>query len=282
MTTRLPALFLGALAALCAGGVRPLGAQSWRTLDVSRQLHDSGPVRVNVRYGAGKLTLHAANTPMLYDMRLRYDAARAEPLHTFVAGTRTLELGIRKQNVRLRGGGEPAELRLDLARGVPLDLALELGAVEADLDLSGLRLSRLTVESGASDASLRFDTANAEPMRSLAFSVGAASLTALRLANANTENITVNAGVGNVDLDLSGDWRRDINLDVEVALGGVTVRLPSEVGVRVEMQKVLGSFRHDGLVKRGDAFYSENWDSAPRKLRIRTRTALGRFELDRS
>lgn len=259
----------------------PLGAQTWRTLDVSRQLHDSGALQVKVQYGAGRLNLHAAATRVLYDMRLRYDAERTEPLHSFTANPRTLRLGVRKQNVKVPGDRNPAEMRLDLADAVPMELEIELGAVEADLDLTRLRLHRLDVQTGASEATIRFDSPNSEPMTAMRLEVGAASLKALRLANANTRDITVDAGVGGVELDLSGEWTQDINLDVEVSLGGVHVRVPSDVGVRVEIRKVLGSFEHDGLVKRDDAYYSENWDSARHKVRIRAETTLGKFEIDR-
>ena len=267
---------LGALAL-----ATPLGAQTWRTLDVSRQLHDSALLQVKVQYGAGRMNLHAAATRVLYDMRLRYDAERTEPLHSFSQSPRALRLGVRKQNVKVPGDRNPAEMRLDLADAVPMDLSLELGAVAADLDLSRLRLHRLDVQTGASEATLRFDSPNPEPMTSMRLELGAASLKALRLANANAREIVVDAGVGNVDLDFGGEWTQDVALDVEVALGGVHLTVPSDVGVRVEMQKVLGSFEHDGLVKRDGAYYSENWETARHKLRIHAQTTLGKFELNR-
>jgi hypothetical protein len=259
----------------------PLRAQEWRTLDVSRQLHDSGSLIVRVTYGAGKLGLRAATAPVLYQMDLRYDAERTEPVHSYVPETRTLRLGIRKQSVNLPDEHNAGELHVDLSRAVPIDLSLELGAVQADLDLTNLRIDHLKVESGASEATLRFDTANVERMRMLDLQVGAASLRALRLANANAEDIRVQAGVGHVDLDLGGLWRHDIDLTVEVAIGGATVHVPHEIGVRVEMEKFLASFEHDGLVKRGGVYYSDNWDTAPHRLRIKAQTTFGKFELDR-
>ena len=248
---------------------------------MSRQLHDSGAHQVSVHYGAGRLSLHAAGAPLLYDMRLRYDAERTTPLHSYSAATRRLDLGVRKQNLRFRDDQNPAELRLDLADRVPLNLSLELGAVEADLDLSRLRLTNFEVESGASETTLRFDTPNPARMRSLRIEVGAASVTATRLANANTRDIRVHGGVGSVDLDFSGNWTQDVALAVDMAVGGVRVRVPSDVGVRVEMETLLASFDHAGLVERDGAYVSENWDSAPYKLRIKAETTLGKFELDR-
>ena len=37
-----------------------------------------------------------------------------------------------------------------------------------------------------------------------------------------------------------------------------------------------------GLVKRGDAWYSDNWESARYKLRVRAETFFGKIELQRS
>lgn len=273
-----PALAVGLAAGLLAA---PLPAQSWRTLEVSRQLHDSAALSVSVHYAAGRLAVHATSAPLLYDMRLRYDAQRTEPVHAYSASRRTLSVGVRRQDVRLPDDEDPAELRLDLAERVPLDLSLELGATEADLDLSGLRVHDLSVTSGASEATLRFDTPNPERMRSLRLKVGAASLTATGLANANAPNIVVSAGVGGVELDLGGAWTQDIALALRVALGGVRIRVPSDVGVRVEARMALASFEHDGLVRRGGAYVSENWDSAPHKLVITSKATLGKLELDR-
>jgi len=267
------------LAALAAPSL--LDAQSWRTLGTSRQLHDTSALQVRVQYGSGKISLAAAPPALLYDMRVRYDATRTAPIHAYAAASRTLQLGVQKQGMRIPGDeNEPAELRLGLGPAVPLDLSIELGATEADLDLSTLRLSRLKLRSHASDASVRFDAPNPLAMQALELDVGAASLTALRLANANTREIRVNAGLGNVDLDLGGEWTRDIDLAVDATLGSVTVHVPSDVGVRVEVRRTLAGFRHGSLTPRDGAFYSDNWDSAPRKLRIRSDVKLGRFEVD--
>ncbi|MFL5576077.1 MAG: LiaF domain-containing protein [Gemmatimonadaceae bacterium] len=278
------ALRTGLAAALALGAPlsapRSASAQELRSVDISRQLHDSAALQVRVNYAAGKLALRSAQLPVLYRVQLSYLPERVEPRYSFDAATRTLHVGVEKRGSRVPGEGRPGEMHLDLAPAVPVDLALELGAVEADLDLSGLRVGRLRVESGASDATVHFDAPNPERMRSLEFEVGAASLRATRLANANAPEIRVQAGVGSVDLDFGGKWTQDVDVSVQVALGGVKIRVPSDVGVRVEARKFLASFDTRGLIKRGDAYYSENWDTAAHHLRLRTRTTFGKLELE--
>jgi hypothetical protein len=287
-TPRLSAarLSLTATALLCtalSGAPRRLDAQELRSLDVARQLHDSSPLLVRVRYAAGKLALRATDAPVLYRMQLAYLPDAVRPLHSFAPATRTLRVGVEKRGVHVPGGGDrTGDMHLDLARAVPLDLDMELGAVAADLDLSGLRVGDLHVESGASDAQIRFATPNAERMRSLDLEVGAASLHASGLANANASEIRVQAGVGDVELNFDGAWTQSVELNVRVALGGVTIRVPREVGVRVEAQKFLASFDAQGLVKRGNAYYSDNWDTATHRLSVRAQTTFGSLRVERT
>jgi hypothetical protein len=278
MTTRV--LLAAAGLALAA----PAEAQRWRNLDVSRQLRDTASHHVRVTYGAGQVRLRAASVPVLYEMRLRYDPERGEAVHSYDPEQRSLRLGLRKQRIHLGGGdddGKGGELQIDLTRRAPLDLALEMGAVEADLDFTGILLEALKIETGASETRLRFDTLNATRMRLLDIQAGAASIKAYRLANANAEEVRIQGGVGSIELDFDGEWTRDLDLTMEVALGSVSIRVPREVGVRVELQRFLTSFDHDGLSKRGGAWYSENWDTATHRIRIKSQSAFGSFDLDR-
>ena len=282
LAARRASLAVGVSVGALLATARPGDAQELRSLDVARQLHDSSAMQVRVRYAAGKLVVRAARMPVLYRMQLSYLPSSLRPVYSFTAATRTLRVGVEKRGVRAPGGDQPGDMRLDIARAVPVDLDLELGAVEADLDLSGLRVGQLHVASGASDAELRFSTPNAERMRSLDLAVGAASLRAFGLANANAPEIRVQAGVGGVELDFGGAWTQDVDVAVRVALGGVTIRVPRDVGLRVEAQKFLASFDTQGLERRGNAYYSENWDSAAHHLTVRSTTTFGRLHVERS
>jgi hypothetical protein len=284
MTRRVTARTAGAAAVVATLLPGTLVAQSWRTLDVSRQLADSAPASVQVVYGTGSFGLRASSSPLLYHMLLRYDAERTKPRHSFDAAARKLSLGVQRSDVRFAGreDGESGRLQLELSRITPLDLSLDLGAVEADVDLTGLRLRRLHFESGASEASLRFDSLNATPMELLEISLGATSFRGTRLANSNAAEIRVDAGVGNVELDMGGEWARDIQLHVEMSLGVVTIHVPPDVGIRASHRKVIAGFEGEGLVERDWAWVSTNWDSAPRKLRVNAETILGKLSIDRT
>jgi hypothetical protein len=274
-------LAAGALAlVLAAAPARGAGAQSWRTFDVIRQLHDTTPVVVRLVYETGNVSVRPAVGGVMYGAHLRYDAERARPRYEYTPATRTLRLEIERRSGGPTRDGDAGELRVELTRRAPIDLELRLGAGEADLDLGGLRLDHLKVESGASEARVSFDTPNPDRMRALTFTVGAATLRASRLANANAEQVRVQAGVGTVDLDFGGQWRHDVELTLELTLGSATLRVPRDVGVEVEAGRRLASFDLDGLVKRGDRWVTPNWDSARHHLRVRGRVSVGSLRVE--
>ena len=256
----------------------------WRTLEVSRQLRDSLPKRVRVQYDAGTLAVRGTNDPLLYAMHLRYDEARAEPLHRFDAAEQQAVLGLRSldRTLRVSSGedrGGPGELTLALPRVVPLDVELELGGTKSTLELGDLSLRSLRLESGATDARLSFSAPNRVAMREMQVDVGAANFLALHLANANADQIRVRGGVGVVDLDFRGTWTRDLEVTTRLAVGKLILRIPPDVGVRLDVQRLAAGFDHEGFVKRDDAWYSDNWDRARYKLRVRAETVFGKIDV---
>jgi len=271
-----PSVLLLALAA-------PAQAQSWKTLDVSRQLRDTTEHSIRVRYPVGRITLRSTSDPVIYSMHLRYDEERMYPLHTYDADIHRATLGFEGDDSRWKNRktlGESA-MDLELSNAVPLDLDLQMGAAEARLNVGGLAVSRMRVETGAADATLNFSEPNKIEMRRLDIQLGAAGFAIRNLGNARVANVRVDGGVGKVDLDFGGRLENDVTVDAQVALGKFYLRLPRDVGIRVEIQRVVAGFQHPGLHKRGDAYYSDNWDEAKYRMRVRAETVFGAIEIDR-
>ncbi|NNL29383.1 MAG: hypothetical protein HKO77_00080, partial [Gemmatimonadetes bacterium] len=147
--------------------------QNWKTVTMSQRLGGEDDLRVSVRYGAGLFSIRSAEGGLLYRMHLEYDEDRFEPVAEYT-GNR-LELGV---ETRRRGldidTDEAGELRLELARGIPMDLDLEFGAVKAELDLGGLALTDLDLSTGASESDVDVSEPNPSRMETARFEVGAA------------------------------------------------------------------------------------------------------------
>ena len=275
-------LLMGA-ALIAPSAAQAQGSPLWRTVDIARQLHDSMPQRIRVQYGAGRVDVRGSADPLLYAMHLRYDERRAVPVHRYDAASRSAVLGLETRDGAHRFGDrdDTGELRLVLPVNVPLDLDLQLGGTESRLDLGGLALQSLRLECGATDANVIFSQPNRTRMSDLTIDVGAADLLAVHLANANADQIRVNGGVGVVDLDFGGSWTRDLMVETKLAVGSLILRVPADVGLRVDVQRLIAGFDHEGMVKRDGAWYSTNYDTAPHKLRVRAETFFGQIEIQR-
>lgn len=271
-----PRSWLAALALLLV----PMGAeaQDWRDMTSFRQLGGESRMDVELRYGAGELDVRPGTGSELYRVGIHYDAELFDPIAAYRTGR--LEVGVEGigRGIRLKDN-KAGELRLSLSPDVPLYLDLDFGAVEATLELGGLQIRELDVETGASDTELRFSRPNPLRCDRLDISMGAAAFEAVGLGNANCSRVTVEGGVGDITLDFSGEWRQSIAAELTMALGSATLVIPEDVGVSVDKQTFLTDFDRSGLEKRGSVYYSSNWETARHRLTLDVEGALGSITL---
>lgn len=282
-----------ALAAVVAGAAlavtAPLPAQAWRTLEASRSLAAAGAndtLHVRVAYAVGKLSVGEATSGLLYKIDMRYDADERRVKYSYDSATRVLAVGgdsgfARAFAVKHDGDRDAPRpsLALAVARGVPLDLALRFSASDAVLDLGGLAVARLSVEAAASGGRLTFGTPNASRIPNAELRATAAGLEVRQLGNARMDTVRAKATLGHMELDLDGDWSGSTALDLDAVLGVITVRVPSDVGVKIDASTTLGSIETPGFTARDGALYSGNWATAKRKVTIAGRAVFARLEV---
>lgn len=254
-------------------------AQSWRDVTESRRVTDERILDVKVTYGAGTFNARKGESGVLYRMQLRYDEDNFAPV-AILEGDE-LRLGTESVGRHIRIGREDRSGNLDLflSDEVPMNLTMEFGAVSADLDLGGLRLTELEIATGASRTVLDVSEPNTERMSIASMDIGAAEFVALRLGNLNTSSLEVDAGVGDITLDFSGEIQHDMEVSIDMGLGSLELRIPEGVGVRLEKDTFLASIDTEGLVKRGDEFFSLDYDDADVHLDLNIDAAFGSIKV---
>jgi len=271
----LPLLATALLLAVVHGEGR---GQSWRSVTMSRQISGEQALDVRVRFGAGRLEVKPGQPGVLYRMNLRYDEDSFEPVANYEDGR--LDLGVEGIRHTFRWKKDDnQEMELFLPRAVAMDLNMDFGAVRADLDLGGLQMSALTLHTGASESRVDFSEPNTLRMPLATLEVGAADFQARNLGNLNAETITVDAGVGKVLLDFRGEWQGDAVVSVDMGLGALELRFPEGLGVCLEKDTFLTSLDSEGLVKRGDAFYSVDWEEAEHRGTVTVDAAFGSIDV---
>lgn len=256
-------------------------AQSWSTLQLSRQLQDERELTVDVNYASGRFTFGPVESPSLYGIHLHYDDERFEPIHSFESDRLTVGVDGRDRGSRFGRGSSEGALDLRLSNAIPLDLDFEFGAVRADVELGGLRLENFRFATGASETRIRVSSQNPDPMGRVTLRVGAASLEATGLGRLNAEEIRVDAGVGDVDLEFDGLTREETRIDADMGIGRLTIRIPQAAGIRLVRDSFLTSLDAPDLTRRGDVYYSSNWDASGIRVFIDVNAAFGRVSVVR-
>ncbi len=267
--------WVGVALIVCLIVVEAAQGQSPRTVTMSRQVQDEQSVEVNVTYGAGRFSVGPAESGVLYYMRIEYDEDLFEPLAEYQGSS--LRIGTESLGRHIRFGRDWAagEMELALSRDVAMDLSMDFGAVRADIDLGGLRLTRLEIATGASQTVIDISEPNPETMSRASMDVGAADFTVLNLGNLNTERIEIDAGIGDIELGFTGDWRQNARVSVDMGLGSLVLRFPRGLGVRLVKDTFLTSLDSQGLVKDGDTYYSLDYDDAEYQITVDIDAAFG-------
>ncbi len=261
---------------------------SYRTLSTSRQFVDESDITLRVRFALGHFNLGLDHGGALYRSQLVYDEELFEPVLRYNRDSRTLDIEIenkrsRRVNLNVR---DPRDLhqRLDvtLSPAVPARVDLEFGVVRATLDLGGLALIEATVKSGASESTLRFSRPTTMPCERLQVKTGAGEFRAHGLGNSNCGTMEFEAAAGTFMLDFTGEWQYHGETDAKVKLGvgALTLRFPEDLGVAVSLDRFLATFDRSGFTKRGDTYYSENYDGATSKLHMEIRAAFGDINVE--
>ncbi len=263
-----------ALAAALLGAAAPVQGQQWRSVTSARQAQGERELDVQVQYGGGDLSLRPAAGGLLYQLQMRYDERQMRPVTQYDRASGRLTLGVEsvRRNQRTQRGGNAT---VQLAAGVPMDLALEFGAGQANLELGGLSLRSVDLSTGASETEVRFAAPNRVRAGTVRVAAGASRLRMRGLGNARAERFVLDGGVGEATLEFDGAWDRNASLSVDMGLGSLTLRFPRSLGVRIEKDSFLTRFSPAGMVRRDGAWYSRNWDQARHRLTVQIDAALG-------
>ena len=277
MTKR--ALLLPGLVLLGAvAGPGALGAQSLKSYSTTRQFHGEVRLTATIEFAGGTLQVGAGPSASLYAMQLAYDGERFQPVSQWDEGKHAVTLGLtsREQGEMGVGGSTQNQIaKIQFSPQADLDLSMAIGAAKSVIDLGGLRLSSLVVETGASQTEVRFSKRNAMRCTTAAFRAGVAELSVLGLGNSQCDRVTFEGGMGSVLLDYAGAWSGDAELEATVAVGGLTIRIPRSIGVTITTEQFLATFQPAGFARQGNRYVSTNNATAARHLDVTLSTSLG-------
>jgi hypothetical protein len=268
----------------CACDFEPRVAAEIVSMKKDQPIGKEKSLSADIRFDIGSIEIGGETGANLYSVDLEYDKSSYQPEVNYqppVSGDEgTFSFRLESDHKIGLRAEHHNRLHLNLTKSMPLKLNINNGVGDARLSLSGLEIARLDLESGVGGSKLTSYEPNAVPCDLVRLKNGVGSLDAVGLGNLNFRELEFEGGVGGANLDFTGTWKRDADIRVQVGVGGVTLRMPREIGVRVEAEKhFLSGFHLDGFNQRDSYYYSESYDRAKVRVSVRVATGVGGFRI---
>ncbi len=102
----------------------------------------------------------------------------------------------------------------------------------------------------------------------------------LDLSDLTLTGFDLRVGAGPSTVDLAGDWDRDVDASIQGGAGEATVRLPSQMGVRIGVVGGLGEVKAEGLSRDGDTYVNDAYGESEATLKVDIEGGVGVVRLE--
>jgi hypothetical protein len=234
-------------------------------------------MKARIELKVGELQIQAGDGSKVYDLDLHYNELGYTPEVDFERnGDRSsLKINLEGEGTSFINSDEN-RMNLHLHPDVELDLESNTGVGESDLNLTGMKISRLVLHSGVGETRLAMLEANQTSCELVEVVSGVGELDVIGLGNFNFSRLRFKGGIGESTLEFSGDWDEIGSVSIEVGVGEIDILIPRDIGAELTVSKGLFSdYDIDGFTKRGDVFFSDNMDRVDKTVQIEVRSGLG-------
>ncbi len=146
------------------------------------------------------------------------------------------------------GGGNSGKntVELIIPRGRPINIKGSIRMGESKTDLGGLWVKNVDLTYKAGDHFIEFREPLPFPMDNFKIQGSMGGLEIRGLGQASPRQVQVKQGMGELFLDLSGDWRRDAQIEARFSMGECKIWLPEKAKVVMKRASVnMGESRAD-------------------------------------
>jgi hypothetical protein len=177
----------------------------------------------------------------------------------------------------------PKVFYITLNNSIPMKLDLHLGAGYGKIDMTGLQLLDVKLETGAAETVVMCNEPNPVVMETFRIDAGLSKFRAYNIGNANFKNLYFEGGVGSYFFDFNGALRREAFIKMELGLGSMSMIIPKNIGASVKYDEgFLSSHSFEDFREIGDGkFISGNYYNSDGRLNIKIESGLGSIKIKR-
>lgn len=243
--------------ALTACQLRRVDVGSLQEVTETVERQDAQEARVTVAMGAGELNVSAGSANLM-EGTFAYNVEEWEPRVSYEVSDGTGILDVRQPAVEETVGIPVGEItnrwNLTFSDALPLEMAISLGAGENRLSLAELDVRSLSLETGAGEVTVDL--------------------------GGSLEELDVEGGVGELQINFVAEERTtNLTGNIQGGVGSTTLVLPSEIGVRVEVEQGLGSVNATGFTQDGDVYTNDAYGASEATIDLRVESGVGEVTL---
>jgi hypothetical protein len=177
-----------------------------------------------------------------------------------------------------------AEIIVRLPYDVDILFDARIKAGEVTMELGDLRMREFSLTNWAGEVEVRFDEPNRIPMDFMDVRAKVGECHLIGLGNARFKSADINGGIGEIDVDFSGDLEPDSRARVDLDIGEATISVPRDFGVRMSIGggfSFLSAKNIDrAFTRRGKTYYTDNYEIEKNKFSLRITPGLGELNVE--
>lgn len=230
---------------------RDKGSGTLRTEQKTVELGQVTSAVVEVNQAVGHLDIRSGSSSLM-EAQFEYDREAWKPIVDYVLSGTQGRLSVRQPKDSVTGiiGDVHNDWSIGLNQEIPMTIDITVGAGDSNIDLSDLKVTALTVQTGASDTEIK---GSPSAMRSM----------------------DVKAGVGKVVLDLTGEWKQDVDVHVQGGVGSVELIVSRNVSTILDVQRGLGAVTATGFDRSGNSYTNSSYAATSTTVRIDVSVGVG-------
>ncbi len=101
----------------------------------------------------------------------------------------------------------------------------------------------------------------------------------LNLQQLDLSRLRIEVGAGEINVNLTGERKRNLTADIQGGVGQATIRLPKDVGVQIHAEGGIGSIEAEGLRHEGGMYVNDAYGKSPITIRMNIEGGVGEIRL---
>ena len=266
------------------------------------ELENADSVDVELDMSSGEMNI-AGGADELLNAQFRYNVAAWKPEIRYNVLEGQGKLIVRQPRLEgIIGPNARNEWDLTINEDIPMDLSIDMSSGNCDFNMGSSLLKTLKIDSSSGNVDMTL-SGNQSLMEKIDIdlSSGAASLDmsgdypslstmSIDSSSGNVDadlngnysslsSVDIDLSSGNAFIDLSGNWESDAQVELAASSGRITLRLPRDVGVYVDVHTSSGNIKANGFRLDDDNYVNDAYGESNVTIHVKATLSSGNIEL---